>query len=69
VGVRYEERSADGRDFRTFKYVFYGEERVEAVMRTGQRHETSEKVSVSETGMSYAKSGESNFEVTEGLIR
>jgi len=24
-GVRYEQRSADGPEFRTFKYVFYGE--------------------------------------------
>ena len=38
-------------------------------MRTSERHEMSEKVSVSETGMPYAKSGESNFEVTGELIR
>ena len=70
LGVsRYEERSVDGREFRTFKYVFYGEGRVEAVMRTCERHEMSKKVSVCETGMPYAESGESNFEVTRGLIR
>ena len=46
VGVRYEERSADGREFRTFRYVFYGEGRVEAAMRTCKRHEMSEEVSV-----------------------
>jgi len=51
--VRYEERCADGREFRTFKYVFYGEGRVEAAVNTGKRHEISEKVSVSETGMPY----------------
>ena len=38
-------------------------------MRASKRHEMSEKVNVSETGMPYAKSGESNFEVTGGLIR
>ena len=42
---------------------------VEAAMSTCERHEMSEKVSVCETGMSYAESGESNFEVTGGLIR
>jgi len=63
VGVRYEERSADGREFRTFKYMFYGERRVEAAMRTSERHEMSEKVSVRETSMFYTKSDESNFEV------
>jgi len=43
--------------------VFYGEGRVEAAMRTRERHEMSEKVSAGET-MSYAESDESNFEVT-----
>ena len=42
--MKYEQRSADGREFRTFKYVFYGEGRVEAAMRTCERHEMSEKV-------------------------
>jgi len=71
VGVRYEERSVDSREFRTFKYSyeFYGEGRVEAAKRTSESHEMSEKVSVSETGMPYTKSGESNFEMTGGLIR
>jgi len=67
--VKYEERSANGPDFRTFKYVFYEEGRVEAAMRTSERREMSEKVSVSETGMPYAESGESNFKMTGGLIR
>ena len=67
--VRYEQRSADGQVSRTFKYVFYGEWRVEPAMRTSERHEMSEKVSMSETGMPYAKSGANNFEVTGGLIR
>jgi len=49
--------------------VFYGEERIEAAMRTCERHEMSEKVSVCEMGIPYAESGESNFEVTRGLIR
>ena len=44
--------------------MFYEEGRVEAAMRTSERHEMSEKLSVSETGMPYVKSGESNFEVT-----
>jgi len=47
--------------------VFYGEGKVEAAMRTRERHEMSEKVSVGETGMSYAESDESNFEVTGEL--
>jgi len=59
----------DGREFRTFEYMFYGEGRVEAAMRTSEWHEMSEKVSVCETGMPYAKSSESNFEVAGGLIR
>ena len=46
MGVRYEYRSADGRELRTFKYVLYREGRVEAAMRTCERHEMSEKVSV-----------------------
>jgi len=66
--LRYEKRSADGREFRTLKYMFYGERRVEDAMRTCERREMSEKVSVCETGMPYAESGESNFEVTKGLI-
>jgi len=49
--------------------VFYGEGRVEAAMRTYERHEMSKKESVCETGMPYAESGESNFKVTGGLIR
>jgi len=49
--------------------MFYGEGRVEAAMRTCERHEMSEKVSVCETGMPNGESGESNFEVTGGLIR
>jgi len=53
VEVRHEYRSAHGREFRTIKDVFYGEGRVEAVMRTSERHEMSEKVSVSETSISY----------------
>ena len=69
MGVRYEERSADDREFGTFKFVFYGEGRVEAAMRTSERHEMSEKVSVCETGMPCAESSESNFEVTGRLIR
>jgi len=59
----------DGREFRTLKYVFYGKGSVEAAMRTCERHEMSEKVSVCETSMPYAESGESNFEVTGALIR
>ena len=47
-----------GREFRTFKYVFYREGRVEAAMRTCERHDMSEKVSVCETGTPYAESGE-----------
>jgi len=42
---------------------FYGEWRVEAAMRTSEGHEMSQKVSVCETGMPFAKSSESNFEV------
>ena len=38
-------------------------------MRTCDRHEMSEKMSVCEMGMPYAESVESNFEVTGGLIR
>jgi len=38
-------------------------------MRTRERHEMSEKVSMCETGMLYAKSSESSFEVAGGLIR
>jgi len=38
-------------------------------MRTCERYEMSEKVSVCQTGMPYAESGESNFVVTGGLIR
>jgi len=38
-------------------------------MRTCERHEMSEKVSVCETGMPYAESSEPYFEVTGGLIR
>jgi len=38
-------------------------------MRTFERHEMSEKVSVCETGIHYAESSESDFEVTGGLIR
>ena len=49
--------------------MFYGAGRVEAAMRKRERHDMSEKVSVCETGMAYAESGESNFEVTRGLIR
>jgi len=49
--------------------VFYGEGRVEAAMRTRGRHEMNEKVSVRETGIPYAESGESDFDVTGGLIR
>ena len=49
--------------------MFHGEGRVEIAMRTCERHEMSEKVSVCETGMSYAESGEGNFEETGGLIR
>ena len=49
MGVRYEARSADGREFRRFKYVFYGKARVEAAMRTSEKHEMNEKVSVSGT--------------------
>ena len=49
--------------------MFYGEGRVEAAMKTRERHETSEKVSVCETDIPYAESGESNFKVTGGLIR
>ena len=49
--------------------MFYGEGRIEAAVRTCERHEMSEKVSVCETGMPYAESGESNFEETGGLIR
>jgi len=41
--------------------MFYGEGRVEAVVRTCERHERSEKVSVCETGMPYVGSGENNF--------
>jgi len=37
------------REFRTLKYGFYG--RVEAAMRTCERHEMSEKMSVCETSM------------------
>jgi len=69
MGVRYEARSANGREFRRFKYVFYGKARVEAAMRTSEKHEMNEKVSVSEMGTPDAKSGESNFEETGGLIR
>jgi len=36
-------------------------------MRTSERHQMSERVSVSETGIPCAESGESNFEVTGGL--
>ena len=35
--------------------MFYGEGRVEAAMRTCERLEMSEKVSVCETGMPYAE--------------
>jgi len=48
--------------------VFYGKGRVEAAVRTSERHEMSEKVSVNNSKL-YAKSGESIFEVTGGLIR
>ena len=59
----------NGREFRTFKYMFYGEGRVQVAMRTSEGHEMSEKVSVCETVMPYAKSSESDFEVAGGLIR
>jgi len=49
--------------------VFYGEGRVEVAMRTCERHEMSEKVSVRGTGMPFAESGKSDFEVTGGMIR
>ena len=51
--------------------MFYGEGRVEVAMRTIERNEMSEKVSVSvsEADMPYAKPDGSNFEVTGGLIR
>jgi len=49
--------------------VFYGKGRVEATMRTRERREMSELVSVWETDMPYAESGEINFEVTGRLIR
>ena len=49
--------------------MFFGEGRVEVAMRTCERHEMSEKVSACETDMPYAESGESNFEMTGGLIR
>ena len=45
--------------------MFYGDGRVKAAMRTCETHE----MSVCETGLPYAESGESNFEVTGGLIR
>jgi len=49
--------------------VFYGEGRVEAAMRTCERHEMSAKVSMCETDMPYAESGESNSGKTGGLNR
>jgi len=66
-GMMFE--SADGWEFKTFKYVFYREGRVVVAMRTSEGHEMSEKVSVCETGMPYVKSSESNFEVAGRLIR
>ena len=41
MGVRYEERSADGREFRNLNMC---EGKVEAGMRTSERHESSEKI-------------------------
>jgi len=37
-------------------------------MRTGEGHEMSEEVSVSKAGMSCTKPGESNFQVSGGLV-
>jgi len=48
--------------------MFYGEGKIETTMRAGERHELSEKVSVSEAGVSGIKSGESNFQVSGGLV-
>jgi len=48
--------------------MFYEEEKIETTMRASEGHELSEEFSVSKAGMSCRKPGESNFQVSGGLV-
>jgi len=64
-----EEGGKNCGEFGAFKYMFYGEGKIETTIRAGEGHEISEEVSVNETGMSCMKPGKSNFKVLRGLVR
>jgi len=64
-----EEGGTNCGEFGAFKYMFYGEGKIETTIRAGERHEISEEVSVSEAGMSCMKPGKSNFKMLGGLVR
>ena len=64
-----EEGGMNCGEFGAFKYMFYGEGKIETTIRAGERHEISEEVSLSKAGMSCMKPGKSNFKVSGGLVR
>jgi len=46
--------------------VFHGEERIWVAVRTGERHEVSEKVSMRKAGMPNPESSDGDFVATGG---
>ena len=67
MGV-WDEEGTNDEEFGAFRYMFYGEEKIETTMRAGEGHEMSEQVSVSRTGVSCTNPSESNFQVSGGLV-
>ena len=58
----------NGGEFGAFTYIFCGEGKIETTIRAGEGPEMSEDISESKAGMSCTKPGESDFQVSGGLV-